>query len=113
MGGDNDPETVFELGAALREQGHKTGWYSGRGFSCAPLKSMDYYKTGPWIADYGPLNSPTTNQRLYQIVDGHPVNITDCFWTRENLWQPQQEETIQQNLAEWQQGRITHENLAS
>ena len=31
---------------------------------------LDYYKIGPFIPKYGPLNEKTTNQRMYKKVDG-------------------------------------------
>lgn len=106
MGGDNDPEAVFELAADARAMGRKAAWYSGRGFQGAAVEALDYYKVGPWLPDYGPLTATTTNQRLYQIVNGHLVNITNRFWTRENTWQPQQEETIQRDVEEWRQSIV-------
>lgn len=38
---------------------------------------FDYVKTGPYIESLGPLNSPSTNQRLYY----HREDITSSFWT--------------------------------
>ena len=83
MGGDNDPATVCELFNAVRKRNdHKirTGWYSGaRELSpqvAASLSVFDYVKVGPYCADLGPLSSPTTNQRLFQVK--HPENsLTD------------------------------------
>lgn len=102
MGGDNDPEAVFALAAEARRLGRTAAWYSGRGFSYAAPPHLDYYKTGPWLADYGPLNCRTTNQRLFKVhPDGTIENITDHFWTRENEWRPQQETAIEQFAAKW------------
>lgn len=98
MGGDNDPAAVAALCAAVREHYGtqlKTGWYSGRqqlpkGFR---PEVFDFVKLGPYRADFGPLKSPTTNQRLYRVrhdVDASSVkdvtelleDITDAFWRR-------------------------------
>lgn len=83
MGGDNDPARVTELLAAVRQKygrAIRTAWYSG----CQHLPDnfqssvYDYVKVGPYIAQMGPLSSPTTNQRIYRVE--HPaenfVNIT-------------------------------------
>lgn len=45
----------------------KTAWYTG--FSALPIEeySLDYIKIGRYIKSKGPLNVPTTNQRLYKI----------------------------------------------
>lgn len=99
MGGDNDPAAVDTLcGEVKRKYGEqlKTGWYSGHqqlphGF-CP--EAFDYVKLGPYRADFGPLNSPTTNQRLYRVhhdVSGEGSeadkrkdleDITNAFWRR-------------------------------
>ena len=88
MGGDNDPESVLVLLAALkRTHPHlKTGWYSGHAtlphcFSDYP--APDYVKLGPWREECGPLSSPTTNQRLYHYLeDGSREDITSKFWKK-------------------------------
>ncbi len=38
--------------------------------------AFDYVKVGPYVEAAGPLNSPTTNQRLYH----HGEDITFRFW---------------------------------
>ena len=53
--------------------------YSGRpGVEDDLWETFDYVKTGPYIAELGPLNSPTTNQRLHY----KGVDITSKFWHR-------------------------------
>jgi len=90
MGGDNDPATVMARCAAIKQRyGHqlKTGWYSGRaqlprGFQ---PEVFDYVKLGPYRIDFGPLKSPTTNQRLYRLRHdeaGTMDDITEVFWKR-------------------------------
>ena len=53
--------------------------YSGR-VQVEPeiYEAFDYVKVGPYVAARGPLNSPTTNQRLYY----HGEDITGRFWHR-------------------------------
>ncbi len=51
--------------------------YSGRGSVEDEIwQAFDYVKTGPYIEALGPLNNPSTNQRLYY----HRADITSRFW---------------------------------
>jgi anaerobic ribonucleoside-triphosphate reductase activating protein len=75
MGGDGDVPEVERLARSVRGHGLKTAWYSGR--EKMPKEDVfDYVKLGPYIASLGGLDSPTTNQRLYRIVDGRTEDIT-------------------------------------
>ena len=47
------------------------------------LGNFDYIKLGPYIEEFGPLNSKTTNQRFYKVSDGELVDITSKFWKHE------------------------------
>lgn len=63
----------------------KLAWYSGRTI-VSPLvmkELFDYIKVGPYIAHLGPLNKPSTNQRLYKKI-GYDQwkDITDRFWKK-------------------------------
>ncbi len=85
MGGDGDPVGVNMLAQYIHENypEYKVAWYSGRlripGNVCKT--DFDYIKVGPYIRHLGPLNSPTTNQRLYkQSHDGTFMDITARFW---------------------------------
>lgn len=93
MGGDNDPAAVMALCDAVRGrygERLKTGWYSGRQQLPRDFRPevFDYVKLGPYRADFGPLKSPTTNQRLYRVhcnesSEGYELeDITDAFWRR-------------------------------
>ena len=89
MGGDNDKYRLCKLaGHVGLKYGYKTAWYSGEG-------SLDFYqvgwyfdyiKVGPYMKDLGPINEPTTNQRLYKIDKFYNLNqiisedITNKFW---------------------------------
>ncbi len=85
MGGDNDPEGVAALAKAIRERfgrSIKVGWYSG----CddfpvyLPMTIFDYVKLGGYRPNRGALDSPTTNQRLYQVnSDGSTTDLTYRF----------------------------------
>lgn len=88
MGGDAHPDEVMALAGQIKQHygGRiKVGWYSGRQNPPAGFRAeaFDYVKFGPYVAQYGPLKSPTTNQRLYRIDRGaQMVDITARFWQR-------------------------------
>ena len=69
MGGDATPLEVAELAAAIKPQ-IKTAWYSGRTELPPhfPLQAFNYIKLGPYIEAFGPLDHPTTNQRMYRVT---------------------------------------------
>ena len=84
MGGDQqDVANLYwdsKLGIAL-------AWYTGLNLDDikVDLTTFNYLKVGPYIAERGPLNKRTTNQRLYR-VDFNDVgiirleDITSKFW---------------------------------
>lgn len=84
MGGDAAPHHVEYLSIYLHRQTNgklKTGWYSGKknlpqGCNVA---NFDYIKIGPYIEQFGGLDSPSTNQRFYRIENGEMVDMTDWF----------------------------------
>ena len=87
MGGDGDPVGVNMLAQYIHENYplYHVAWYSGRLRIPAKIckTDFDYIKIGPYIKHLGPLNSPTTNQRIYrQSYDGTFEDITSRFWTR-------------------------------
>lgn len=89
QGGDNDPEAVVDLLAAVRRRyaGRlRTGWYSGRTWlpPAARLSAaLDYVKLGPYLPARGPLSAPDTNQRFYRIApDGSLTDLTHRFAKR-------------------------------
>ncbi len=88
MGGDADPVGVNQLAQYIHEthpQFH-VAWYSGRLRLPAKVckQDFDYIKIGPFIRHLGPLNSPTTNQRLYKNSgNGDFEDITYRFWRKQ------------------------------
>ena len=81
LGEGKDPQAVLRLAAHLREKhpGMETAIYSGRvSVEDELFDAFDYVKVGPYIAERGPLNKETTNQRLYH----HREDITSRFWHR-------------------------------
>lgn len=84
MGGDNDKLRLSDLGKYVKSNSIKSAWYSGE-YSLDLNKykdCFDYIKIGPYIEEYGPLNSKTTNQRMYQININEPftTDVTHKFW---------------------------------
>lgn len=87
MGGDAEPQQVAQFSAWVHDTFPrlKTCWYSGRQLEQAAsvLPHLDYIKVGPYIDEYGPLESPLTNQRFYSVSlqSGKPqlTDITGRF----------------------------------
>ncbi len=87
QGGDNDPQTLLSLAQFIRRRyaGRiRTGWYSGRTWlpqANVLASSLDYVKTGAYVSKFGPLSSPTTNQRFYKVSrqDGSLTDSTARF----------------------------------
>lgn len=82
MGGDSNPEYINILGKAIKHHHLKSAWYSGRQelSKNINLKNFDFIKLGPYIKELGPLNSKTTNQKFYKVVDNQLIDITKEFW---------------------------------
>ena len=87
MGGDNSPSEIDQLARWVKANSTiRTAWYSGCDEPSAEvsLSNLDYLKTGPYIAQAGPLSSPTTNQVLWRVrhtEEGNNLeNITHRFW---------------------------------
>ena len=90
MGGDNDPASVQLLAQYIHENHplYHVAWYSGRLRIPTGINKteFDYIKIGPYIRHLGPLNSPTTNQRLFRKEEnGSFVDITPRFWRNVNV----------------------------
>ena len=86
MGGDNDPQAVGQVLAAVKRHyggALKTGWYSGRQELPADFNpaAFDYVKVGPYREALGALKDRTTNQRFYRVEpDGSFTDLTHRFW---------------------------------
>lgn len=93
MGGDGDPKAVYNLACQVKNNipNIKVGWYSGSPKLPEwfyPINKdhvvFDYIKLGAYIAKFGGLDKPTTNQRLYKIslsdIGGYDVkDITELL----------------------------------
>lgn len=84
MGGDSNPAEVDALAFYIKSiyDNTKVAWYSGRQelSGSIKLKNFDYIKLGPYKEECGPLNSRTTNQRMYRVCSGKLEDITSKFW---------------------------------
>lgn len=84
LGGDNDKTSLVSLAKHIRNNYDLlVGWYSGENELNLDYygQFFDYIKIGPYIKELGPLNSKTTNQRLYFIErNKSPIDITSSFW---------------------------------
>lgn len=82
MGGDRDVEGIVRLAKHVKERyGLKAGWYSGQE-DLTQAKEFDYIKIGPYIKEYGSLDKPTTNQKLFKVENGELTDITSRFWKK-------------------------------
>ena len=68
LGGEWQPKLLQQLLQLCKKQGLKTCLYTGLD-SPPPglLPLLDYLKTGRWQAELGPLGSPGSNQRFYDL----------------------------------------------
>ena len=87
MGGDAAPKEVAEMAWQLKasHSNLKTAWYSGKNELPQNVSTdhFDYIKLGRYVAELGPLDSATTNQRMMKrLADGRVKDITE--WFRKN-----------------------------
>ena len=86
LGGEHDIDSLTELFMYAHKR-VKTAWYCG--LDILPkdkqgiLQYLDYLKLGHFDIELGGLDSPTTNQRFYHLVDGVLVDWTFKFWKHE------------------------------
>ena len=83
LGEGRDPETLLDLADHVRSKGLLAAVYSGREeVEDIFWDHFDYIKLGPYKEAFGPLNNPTTNQRLFALQDGRWEDITYRFWRK-------------------------------
>jgi anaerobic ribonucleoside-triphosphate reductase activating protein len=89
MGGDANPKEINRLALSLRLiswTSIKTAWYSGKTQipDVIDLQNFDYIKLGPYIEEFGPLTSKTTNQIMFKVEHhgerSYVTDITSKFW---------------------------------
>ena len=85
MGGDAEPEAVADLAKQVKAKYagmKKLAWYSGKNELPQQVSTdhFDYIKLGRYMAELGPLDSATTNQRMMKrLADGRVKDITEWF----------------------------------
>lgn len=90
MGGDdpNHCDNLIEALKICKSAGFRTALYSGFELAFIThnkdlLEQLDYIKVGPYVENFGPLKSKTTNQRLYRLENGFiKEDMTNLFWRR-------------------------------
>ena len=97
MGEGNDPDAFFKAAehVAMNHKNVKLAVYSGReNVEKWYSEVFDYVKIGPYIPEYGALDNPNTNQRLYY---NNPYwsgvckmgigweDITEKFWKKPKI----------------------------
>jgi anaerobic ribonucleoside-triphosphate reductase activating protein len=81
LGEGRDPEALLDLAEHVRSLGLEVAVYSGREtVEDVFWYYFDYVKLGPYRPECGPLNNPSTNQRLYKVENARPIDITSRFW---------------------------------
>lgn len=75
LGGEWLPAELIVLLRIACEQQLKTCLYTGfENIASNLLPYLTYLKTGPWVAELGGLNSPTTNQRFIDVRTQENLN---------------------------------------
>lgn len=93
MGEGNDIDALCRCLAMIHRHGLLTCLYTGHDKPSAVIQALpylDYLKLGHYDMSLGGLNTPSTNQRMYQLVfeksnPGYPsfYDITWKFWPRD------------------------------
>lgn len=85
--GEHDSETLSLIISFAKLRNYKIALYSGYELSELEnllnddiLSRLNYLKTGRYIKSLGGLESKTTNQKLFKVVDNNYINITKQFW---------------------------------
>lgn len=76
LGGEWHIKTLTSYLQFARSQGYLTALYTGLEAIPAPLeRELDFLKTGPWRAELGGLESPTTNQIFMDLRNRTLLNF--------------------------------------
>jgi anaerobic ribonucleoside-triphosphate reductase activating protein len=82
MGEGKDIDRLLNLAKYLKSKYEiSVAVYSGRDeVENIFFDVFDYVKVGRYDSNYGPLNSRTTNQKLYRVINEEIMDITYLFW---------------------------------
>ena len=93
MGEGNDIDALCRCLAVIRRAGLKTCLYTGCDKPSAVMQAipyLDYLKTGHYDHSLGGLASPTTNQKMFQLIHDQSgrswpafCDVTWKFWPKE------------------------------
>ena len=90
MGGDQNLEELSLLALMVNKYNLKSALYTGVSDISREQKIVhamfDYVKIGPYIEEFGGLDKPTTNQRMYRQINKPSdiwEDITYRFWKEE------------------------------
>lgn len=86
LGEGNDREALMSVASYIRTAypAVSLAIYSGRENVEDDIYALfDYVKVGPYRPDCGPLNAPTTNQRLYRV--SHHDDMGQCRFTLQDI----------------------------
>lgn len=85
--GEWEEDVLMELITTTKKLWLKAALYTGLGIgevSSSLLEKLNYIKVGRWVQELGGLDSPTTNQRMYNL--NTKEDITYYFnWNNEKL----------------------------
>ena len=86
MGG-RDYNMLNSLAFSIRTRSdypYKVCWYTGEKEipSEINLNYFDYIKVGPYIEENGPLDSKTTNQRMYQVIKEKRISCNSKWFIK-------------------------------
>lgn len=87
MGGDQNIKEIESALKIVKAHNLKTCVYFGAETvaEVQPIVHLlDFFKTGSYMAKFGGLNSPTTNQRFFKVVGSEIVNQTHLFRNPQN-----------------------------
>jgi anaerobic ribonucleoside-triphosphate reductase activating protein len=81
MGEGGDQKALLDMALYIKEQYQLlVAIYSGRdNVEDYFYKIFNYVKIAPYKKEFGPLNSPTTNQKMFECIDGDIFDITHKF----------------------------------
>lgn len=80
MGGDSEHSDIVRIAKIVHNHNKRIALYSGDDeIDDSLVPYLDYYKIGSYQEDLGPLNSKTTNQIFYKIIEGNLIDITHRF----------------------------------
>jgi len=82
MGGDRYLSLLNKFAKLIKSMYNlKVAWYSGRTKlpEVIDLNYFDFIKLGPYIKEFGGLDSKNTNQKFYKIENNKLINLTFKF----------------------------------